>query len=461
MTSSTPPPRGASAPAPRLTLSRWLAAVVLLLSGCLATPAQPPAPTVRSEAVLGGVASAATGIPSTATAADDTRRSASALDAAHLAASRAVVERRVAALAAGDRQGWLASLQGTALRTEQAAVFDRMRAMGVRAVHVESVTPRGAQSGASWQVEVAFTHQLAGTDTSSRRFTLELTLRAASDSNEQPTIIGSAPADRPQPWDLPGLGVHRLSDGLVLATGGQGRLSDVSARYLAARAAVVAIWGTAPPAVVIAPSSDADAARLLGRDPTSLDGVAAVTDGPLSSGAGAGADRVVLVPTAWDALTEQGREVVLAHELTHVTVRSTATRSMPLWLSEGFAEYVAYAEVDLPERRVVGGALELVRREGLPASWPTAAAFEPGNGRLPAAYGLSLLAVRSIADRHGQAALVRLCRAVSRPATGDAGADGGTNADTITARMIREVLQSDPETERLAWQRRIERLLAP
>jgi hypothetical protein len=343
---------------------------------------------------------------------------------------------------------------------EQAAVFDRMRAMGVGAMHVESVTGPVAQTSASWKVEVAYAHQLAGTDTSSRRFTIELTLRAASDRSEEPTITGSAPADRPQPWDLSGLRVHRSADGLVLATGGQGRLSDVSARYLTARAAVAAVWGTARPAVVIAPSSDTDAARLLGRDPASLDGVAAVTDGPLGTGAGAGADRVVLVPTAWDALTEQGREVVLAHELTHVTVRSTATRSMPLWLSEGLAEYVAYRGVDLPELRVVRGALDLVRREGLPASWPTAADFEPDNGRLPAAYGLSLLAVRSIADRHGQAALVRLCRAVSRPATGDTRAGGGTDADEITERAIREVLESDPGAERLAWQHRIERLLA-
>jgi hypothetical protein len=436
-----------------------LAAVVLLASGCLATPARAPAPTARSEAVLGGAAGAAT--DTTPTAANGRTPGGPALDAARLAATRAVVERRVAALTAGDRDGWIASLRGTALRTEQTAVFDRMRAMGVRAVHLESVAGRGAQSDASWKVEVAFTYRLAGTDTSPRRFTIELTLRAASDPDGEPTITGSAPTDRPQPWDLPGLRVHRVADGLVLATGGQGRLSDVAARYLTARAAVVAVWGTARPAVVIAPSSDTDAARLLGRDPASLDGVAAVTDGPLTAGAGAGADRVVLVPTAWDDLTEQGREVVLTHELTHVTVRSTATRSMPLWLSEGLAEYVAYRGIDLPERRVVRGALDLVRREGLPASWPNAADLEPDHGRLPAAYGLSLLAVRSIADRHGQTALVRLCRAVSRQATVDPGADGGTDADTITERAIREVLGSDPGVERLAWRHRIERLLAP
>jgi hypothetical protein len=380
-------------------------------------------------------------------------------EVSRLADSRTVIERRAAALAAGDREVWLSALHGAGLRAEQAAVFDRMRAMGVRALRVESVTLLGAGTGSSWEAEVAFSHQLAGLDTAPRRFTLRLGFRAGPDGRGDPGITGSAPVDRPQPWDLAGLRVDRSADGLVLATGGPGRITDVAARYASARAALVGVWGIARPAVVIAPATDSDAARLLGRDPASLDGVAAVTDGPLT-GAGAGADRVVIVPEAWAALTEEGREVVLAHELTHVTMRSSATRSMPLWLSEGVAEYVAYQAVELPERRIVAGALDVVRREGLPHSWPTAADFQPTGGRLSTAYGLSLLAVSSIADRHGQAALVRLCRTVSGPAANPSAAID-ENADAATDRAIHEVLGSDPGAERLAWQRRIERLLVP
>lgn len=431
-----------------------LAVLVLLVSGCLAAPVRAPGPTARSEAVSGG----------TATAANGTMPGRWGRDGARFESSRAVVERRVSALAAGDREAWLAPVRGTALRREQAAVFDRMRSMGVRALQVDSMTYRDMGAGSSWQVEVAFNHQLAGMDTAPRRFTVELTMSAGPGPDRAPTMIGSEPADRAQPWDLAGLRVHGSADGLVLATGGPGRLADVAARYTTARAAVIAVWGTAHPAVVVAPSTRAQAAQLLGRDPDALDGVAAVTDGPLTAGTGAGADRIVIVPDAWAALTEQGREVVLAHELTHVTMRSTATRQLPLWLSEGFAEYVAYHRLDLTEQRIVAGALDLVRRDGRPSSWPSAADFQPENDRLSAAYGLSLLAVRSIADRHGQAALVRLCRAASgSTASTTKGVDRGgpEDADAVTDRAIRQVLRSDPEAERLAWQRRIERLLAP
>ena len=45
-----------------------------------------------------------------------------------------------------------------------------------------------------------------------------------------------------------------------------------------------------------------------------------------------------------------GRDVVLTHELTHATVRASTTRAVPDWLAEGFAEFVAYDAVALPER---------------------------------------------------------------------------------------------------------------
>jgi len=101
---------------------------------------------------------------------------------------------------------------------------------------------------------------------------------------------------------------------------------------------------------------------------------------------------------------------VLTHELTHASVRASTTRSVPDWLAEGFAELVAYRSVTLPERQVVAPALELVRAQGLGSSLPTGADFDPAAGRLGAAYGLSLLAVRELADRQGTAALVHIYR---------------------------------------------------
>ena len=86
--------------------------------------------------------------------------------------------------------------------------------------------------------------------------------------------------------------------------------------------------------------------------------MAAATDGPLTPGEHAGADRIVLVPGAWSSLRPDGRDVVMTHELTHVTVRASTTRSVPVWLSEGFAELVAYQPIRLPEATVVAPALD-------------------------------------------------------------------------------------------------------
>ena len=103
---------------------------------------------------------------------------------------------------------------------------------------------------------------------------------------------------------------------------------------------------------------------------------------------------------------------MLTHELTHVAVRATTIRAVPLWLSEGFAEYVAYRSVRLSEAKIVAPLLAHVRTAP-PAHLPSPESFDPANGTLPAAYGMALLAVRTLADTHGTAALVRFYRAAA------------------------------------------------
>ena len=69
--------------------------------------------------------------------------------------------------------------------------------------------------------------------------------------------------------------------------------------------------------------------------------------------------------------------------------------------------------IDLPEATVVAPALERVRASGLPQALPADADFDPGTHALAAAYGLSLLALRTLADAHGTQAVVRLYRAAA------------------------------------------------
>lgn len=281
----------------------------------------------------------------------------------------------------------------------------------------ETTAPVPAPAGTSveWDVRVSLSYRIHGFDTASRAFDLDLTLKADPAVPERPQITASAPSGRPQPWDLEGLKVRRTPTALVLAVGDVSRVDEISRRARTAASRVATVWGSARPAVWIAPASDVDAGRLLGRSagPSGLGGVAAATDGPLTPGEPAGADRIILVPKAWTSLRPDGRDVVMTHELTHVTVRGSTTRGVPVWLSEGFAELVAYTPIDLPEKAVVAPAVTLVRTTGMPSSLPTDADFAPGTPTLQAAYGLSLLAVRTLADAHGTRSVVDLYRAAA------------------------------------------------
>ena len=251
--------------------------------------------------------------------------------------------------------------------------------------------------------------------------------------------------------------VRRSATALVLGVGSPTRVDEVLRRARTAAARVTAVWGDAPPAVWVAPATDADAARLLGRTPDDLAGVAAATDGPLTPGERAGADRIVLVPGAWSSLRPDGRDVVMTHELTHVAVRASTTRAVPLWLSEGFAELVAYEPIDVPEATVVASALDRVRSSGVPTSLPADADFDPGTRALPAAYGLSLLALRTLADAHGTRAVVRLYRAAA------GGLDVPTDRLDDREGAVDEALGRTVDTTRAAlvrdWQARIRDLL--
>lgn len=342
--------------------------------------------------------------------------------AARQAAVTSLLRSQFAAVARSDRRGWLAALGDApdpSLLSSQAAVFDRMTRMGAGDFLVTGVrettppvpAPRG--EAVEWDVRASLTYRLGGFDTTPRAFDLDLTVKADPGAPTRAVLSGSSPSDRPQPWDLVGLVVRRTPTSLVLAVGDPSRVDEVVQRARTAAARVAAVWGVARQAVWVAPATDADAARLLGRTVDGLQGVAAATDGPLTPGQHAGADRIVLVPDAWSSLRPEGRDVVMTHELTHVTVRASTTRAVPVWLSEGFAELVAYQSVHLPEATIVAPALQQVRSAGLPQALPADADFEPGTGSLAAAYGLSLLALRTLADAHGTQAVVRLYRAAA------------------------------------------------
>jgi hypothetical protein len=207
------------------------------------------------------------------------------------------------------------------------------------------------------------------------------------------------------------LQVRRTATTLVLATSAA-EADRYAARALAAVPAVRRVLHDWRPRLVVeVPGSVGALDQALAADPGSYDNIAAVTtsvDGTLAPDSPV---HVFVNPDVFDRLRSAGAQVVMSHEATHVA--ADAARSvMPLWLLEGFADYVALRDVDLPIATTAGQIIAQVRRDGPPRALPGAAEFDTTTSHLGAAYESAWLACRVLVDRGGERALLRLYRQV-------------------------------------------------
>lgn len=416
--------------------------VALVLAGCAAQPG--PGTTSAS--------------PSAGTS---TRQDVVAADqwaVGRQAAARRVLEAQADAVRRVDQDGFLRPVDA-AERDPARARFQRMVEIGVGELTLVSLNevvppvPSAPNTAVTWDVEATYDYRITGFDRGPRRFTFTLSLKAAPAEPERLRITRTEPGERPQPWDLQGMQVRRSARALVV--GNAADLDEVLSRADRAAVAVERVLRPVAPAVWVVPGDVAQAERLLGRQPGELGDVAAATDGPLETGAPARADRIVLNPQAWSSLQPTGRDVVMRHELTHASVRATTTGPVPLWLSEGLAEYVAYKDVAVADRAVAASLVDRLRREGLPEHLPGPERFDPGAGSLSAAYAESWLAVRTLVSLHGEDAVVSMYQSAARAASASAAADTEGAADDALARLG----TPRPELER-AWRAELRRLAA-
>jgi hypothetical protein len=145
----------------------------------------------------------------------------------------------------------------------------------------------------------------------------------------------------------------------------------------------------------------------------------------------------------FDPLAAPAQEIVLRHETTHVAV-SAAASDGPLWLTEGFADWVALADSRVPVPVLASQARALVREHGAPRRLPGRSAFAADNPDLGAAYESAWLAVRLIARTHGAAALLRFQHL----------ADSASGVD----HAFRVVLGTDQAAFTRVWRRELVRL---
>ncbi|ORT60270.1 hypothetical protein [Streptomyces sp. CB03238] len=229
-------------------------------------------------------------------------------------------------------------------------------------------------------------------------------------------------SDRPakgaaqQLWEQGDIDVVRGKRSLVLGVGQDAaRLRSVAAAADRAVPAVSDAWPErwAGRVVVLVPGSLTAMGALLGEPAAGYRGIAAVTTGRVGGGQDAPADRVVVNPEAYAVLGEFGQRFVLAHETTHVATRTHTSAATPLWLSEGFADWVAYRGTGRSAEQAAPELRDGVRAGATPAVLPTDGdfSFAADAAGLARAYEGGWLACELIADRWGEAKLRAFYRA--------------------------------------------------
>ncbi|MFE9447776.1 hypothetical protein [Streptomyces sp. NPDC006739] len=347
-----------------------------------------------------------------------------------------VLDRRAAALLGHDETAY--AVTGT--RTE----YTRLRAVPLASwtYHVTALHPGGATARADAELR----YRVKGYDTAPVTAERTLTLRRTADGTWYVTADLPAGKAGRQVWDEGTVTAARGEHSLVLGAG-QSPATLRSYARLADRAvpAVTGAWGTdwARRVVVLVPPSLDGMAALLGSPASDYRGIAAVTTGEAGGSGRAPADRVIVNPDAYAILGPVGKQVVLTHETTHVATRAHTTPATPLWLSEGYADWIGYLGTGRTPAEAAPELARAVQAGDVPAELPADKdfGFSSDPTKLAQAYESGWLACRMIADHWGEGRLGAFYRAV-----GAHDKRAGAVEDAVTT-----VLGTTPEAFTARW----------
>ncbi|WP_316573306.1 peptidase MA family metallohydrolase [Nocardia canadensis] len=208
------------------------------------------------------------------------------------------------------------------------------------------------------------------------------------------------------------------ADALVVAHSGHRTDIDVLEQELApAIADVSTAWGTdwnrAPVIVVAGTPTEFTALTRAAGASTGADVAAVSLTGSYAPGTRPTDQRIVFNPDARRRVGDEGMATLLRHELTHVATRAATADGAPLWLVEGYAEYVAQRTGASTFSQIAPTLTTRLRAGALPTDLIGDADFTGTDA--PYAYESAWSACAFLADRYGPAALTALYK---RLATG-------------------------------------------
>jgi hypothetical protein len=342
-----------------------------------------------------------------------------------------------AATVAGDSSAGVDLLRTVVANAESLDVVD----FTLRYVDATSST---ADDG-TWTAAVDMTWRFSGFD---REPVRQEVLVGFDGTGPGATVADIGGGDRRTPlWLSAPLEVRRDGESLVLVAGSAAEAD----RYAGQAAAAVPAVRTVLPdwsggLVVEVPDSAAALDAMLAAEPGTYAEIAAVSatvDGTLTPRS---PTHVFVNPDLYQDLGPVGEQVVMTHEATHIATDAPVTSGVPLWLLEGFADYVALRDTDLPISKAAGQVIAQVREGGVPDALPGPAEFDATATHLGASYEAAWLACLVVADLAGQEALVRVYDDVR----------GGKGVDTA----LRSSVGVDEAELTRRWQVRLETLVS-
>ncbi|MFH8803615.1 hypothetical protein ACH4F6_29075 [Streptomyces sp. NPDC017936] len=349
-----------------------------------------------------------------------------------------LLDRRAAAVLAHDEAGYAA--------TGDRAGYTRLRAVPLAAWSYRVTALH--RSGDTATADAELSYRIEGYDRAP--VTTARTVRLTRDPDGRWSVASERPGEKTgeQAWDQGAVTAVRGAHSLVLGVGQtDARLRDFADLADRAVPAVSRAWGTdwAGRVVLLVPQSLDGMAALLGSPASSYRGIAAVTTGETGGAARTPADRIIVNPDAYGLLGPLGQQVVLTHETTHVATRAHTNAATPLWLSEGYADWVGYRGTGRTARQAAPELGNALARGQAPQALPTDDdfGFSGDATRLARAYEGGWLACRMIAERWGEERLEAFYRAVGEHGERDGAVEGamgsvlGTTPADFTAEWRR------------------------
>jgi hypothetical protein len=149
-----------------------------------------------------------------------------------------------------------------------------------------------------------------------------------------------------------------------------------------------------------------------------------------------------------DAVPEDELEMLMRHELTHVTSLAGADygSAADWWMVEGIAEYAEYGSLNVSEYDGIDSVGSFVRSK----NWESDVRVDPPDddasvSEAAGAYGVGYLAIRRISERFGEAKMLKFFGAVmhkGKDVVAAAKSELGTSWTNVNSDCVRYILNN-------------------